>query len=81
MDKTKVHKIEILNKEPGEISKGANTEVLLDGAPLKGIRKIKYEVDASGLGVLSIDMLADFAMIQAVGQYEQTTVPLAPKVD
>jgi hypothetical protein len=38
-----VSKLTVRNKAPGTISTGANTEVLLDGQPLKGVSFLKFE--------------------------------------
>jgi hypothetical protein len=64
MDQTKqakLHKLQIKNKQnaEGQISKGANMEVLIDGQPLKGVTFIKFEVKACKVAKVMIEMLAD----------------------
>ena len=54
------HKIYISNKRgsEGNISTGANTEVSMDGVALRGVKSIKYEVDAKSIGKVTIEMYA-----------------------
>lgn len=60
-DPKKVHKLQIRNKQEadGKISVGANMEVLLDGAPLKGVSFFKFEVKARGVSKILLEMYAD----------------------
>lgn len=53
------HKILVRNKNPGTISTGMNTEVFLDGKPLKGVTFIKFEVKPKGVAKVTIECIAD----------------------
>src|SRR5512135_1615095 len=57
--KTNLHKIEIRQREGsmGAMA-GANTEVLIDGKPLKGATKVEFSVEAGGLAKLKLELLA-----------------------
>lgn len=57
----KTHKLQVRNKPgtEGHISKGAITEVLLDGKPLKGVSFFKFEVKAGGVAKVMLEMYAD----------------------
>lgn len=60
MSKTvKPHKISIRNMKPGEISSGMNTEVLIDGKPLKLCKFAKVEFHSKRLTKVTIEMFAD----------------------
>lgn len=68
MIKTKPHKIQIRNREgtEGITTKGMNTQVLLDGVPLKSCRSFKFEVEAGEMAKVTIEMYAEVEMeIQA----------------
>lgn len=51
----KIHKLSIRNTKDG-ISTGANTEVLLDGKPLKAVRFIKIECSSTKAVKVVIEM-------------------------
>jgi hypothetical protein len=55
------HKIYISNKRgsEGQISTGYNTEVAMDGIALKGVKSIKYKVDAKGVGLVTMQIYAE----------------------
>lgn len=59
--KLKVHKIQIKNKPgaEGELSKGGNMQVLLDGQPLKGVSFFKFEVKPGGIAKIVVEMFAE----------------------
>lgn len=53
------HKITVRNKNPGTISTGMNTEVLIDGKPLKYARFVKIEVKANGVAKVILEVLGE----------------------
>ena len=61
------HKILVRNKNPGTISKGANTVVELDGKPIKMCTFFKMEVKPKGLTKVIIELYAD---VEFEGQVE-----------
>jgi hypothetical protein len=56
------HKILVKNKNPGTISTGMNTEVFVDGKPLKYVTFIKFEIKPRGVAKVVIEMLADIEL-------------------
>jgi hypothetical protein len=57
----KIHKIQVRNKPgaKGKITVGANTEVLLDGKPLKGAKSIKIQIQAKKVAKVVIELYAE----------------------
>lgn len=58
----KVHRIQVRRKPASEgstIQTGANTEVLIDGQPFRGITFLKFEVKAKGVAKCTIELFAD----------------------
>lgn len=53
-----MHKIEVKNKTTDKVSTGANTELYIDGQKAKGVKSFKYEVQANGVGVVTIEYFA-----------------------
>lgn len=83
-----MHKLTIRNKRPGKTSTGANTEILLDDKPLKGVRKIEYECEAGGVARVTLHMLADVTLeadteesqlVYAVGSMDPVAVKKGTK--
>lgn len=64
MSQTKLHKLTIKSKEPGEVSKGANTEVYLDGKPLKMVRFLKLEFHARRVTKVQLEMFVDLDEVE-----------------
>lgn len=56
MSQTKVSKIRISNKKPGEISTGANTQIELDGQKLSGVTFLKIELKPGRVAKVSMEM-------------------------
>ena len=56
-----MHKIEVKNKSghEGQISKGMNTQIYIDGEPARGVKSFKYEVNAAGIGIATLEYYAD----------------------
>ena len=76
---SKGHKLEIRQKEGSEgIMTGANTELLLDGKPLKLVQGVKFQVQANGVAKVTLDMIANVAVVGQVGELEQEYIPLKP---
>lgn len=57
-----MHKIEVINKNPDQVSVGGNTKVLIDGVEMTGVKSFKYEIDASSVGVVTIEYYADVSI-------------------
>ena len=70
MSQTKLHKLTIRNKEPGQISKGANTEILLDGKPLKMVKFLKLEFHPRRLTKVQLEMYVDLEDVEVVPTLE-----------
>ena len=68
----KVHKLTIRNRNANEVSKGATTEVLLDGKPLRLVTSLRYEVKGGGLARVTIEMLAS-VKVDTIVQKNQIT--------
>lgn len=66
-----VHKLHIRNKNPDILSHGANTEVLLDGQPLKGVTFLKLEYKPTKLTKVTIEMYVR-AEVEATQEFEQS---------
>lgn len=64
MTQTKPHKIQIRNREDQEdlITKGMNTQILLDGEPLKFCKSFKFEVEAGGMAKVTLEMYTTVEM-------------------
>lgn len=58
--KSNLHKITVRNRPGSEdrTTTGANTQVLLDGVPLKGASFFKFEVKAAKVAKVTIEMYA-----------------------
>ncbi len=60
--KTMFHKIEIKARDPEKPISGFNCEILLDGIPLKGVKKLSFDLSIKSFGVLNLEMLSDFCI-------------------
>jgi hypothetical protein len=55
------HKIQIKQREDcSDIMNGRNTQIFLDGQPLKGVTKAKFEVSGNTMGKLTLEILGSF---------------------
>ncbi len=70
---TKPHKLTIKSKNPEEISTGANTEVLLDGKPLKLVKFMKLEFHSRRITKVQIEMFVDLDQIDVTTVLESRT--------
>ncbi len=59
MSQTKIPKLKIRNKEPGKISKGANTIVTLDDVALPTVSFLKIEIKAAKVAKVMMEMYVD----------------------
>lgn len=56
----KVHKIKVVNRPNGQrFQMGCTTEVFIDGVKLSGATFLKFEVKASSVAKVTIELLAD----------------------
>ena len=62
----KFHKIEIFNKNPGEVMSGRSTKVLIDGKPLKGCCSFRFVVDAQSIAKVYLELVADVSILADV---------------
>ena len=76
----KVHKVVIRNREPGQISKGANTTVLIDGIPIPYVSFIKLEIKAGNVAKLTMDMYVDIENVEIDTPLELTHVSSIEKI-
>lgn len=73
----KVHTIEVRRRpgtEAGRLLPGAHTQVLVDGQPLAGVKKLTLEFNAKGLAEAKIEMYGD--LVAAV-EAQLQIVPVA----
>ncbi len=68
--KLKMHKLTIKSKAPGEISVGANTQILLDDKPLKGVKFLKIEFHSRKVTKVQIEMFVDLDNIEVFPNLE-----------
>lgn len=56
-----IHKIEIKQKEgsEGRITTEANSIILLDGAPLKGVKSFNLEINAGEIAKVTLEMYVE----------------------
>lgn len=75
----KVDKLTIRPKDSSEntISTGANTEILLNGVPLKGVTFIKCEWKAKGVCKVMMEM---YAQVDIETNVELSTAPSKEKI-
>lgn len=68
MSQTKLqpHKITIRQKAPDQISTGFNTEVLLDGVPLRGVTFLKLEIKPKRVTKLVIELVSEIEILDTV---------------
>jgi hypothetical protein len=61
MSQSKVQKITIRNRPgaEGKTTCGSNTQVLLDGVPIRGASFVKFEVHAAKMAKVTIEMFAE----------------------
>ena len=75
MEKTKTHKIEVRQKpDSGTVMTGANTELLLDGKPIKMVQGFKFEVQAGGVAKVTLEMIAEVGLAAELGELTQVYV-------
>jgi hypothetical protein len=68
-----ISKLCIKNRAPGTISTGANTEVTLDGQPVRGVTFLKIEVKPKNILKVTMEMYCEVE-VEADVQLEQTTI-------
>lgn len=59
MKNPKLHKITIKSRRKGAVLTGMNTIVEMDGKPLRGVSKLKFEVIAGGLAKVKLEMFVE----------------------
>ena len=59
MSPVKASNIEITNRNPGNVMTGATTMVRMDGIPVKLCKSIKFEANAKGLALVTMELYAD----------------------
>lgn len=52
-------KVELKTKNKEKLSVGANTELFINGELAQGVKSFKYEVNASGVGIVTIEYYAN----------------------
>jgi len=70
MGQTKPHKLTVKSKAPGTISTGANTEILLDGKPLKLVKFLKLEFHSKRVTKVQLEMYVDIEEIDVFPDLE-----------
>ena len=59
MSQAKLHKLTVRSKSPGKVSVGANTEILLDGKPLNGVKFLKIEFHPRRVTKVQLELYVD----------------------
>jgi len=62
----RVDKIEIKQRDPNKLMTGMNTQVLLNGVALKHAKSIEVKVDATGMGLVKLELYANVKMDEAI---------------
>lgn len=72
-NKESLHRLTIKNKRPGELSTGLNTQILLDGKPLKGVKFLKIEAKPKNVIKVQLEMVAsiDEVDLNSIIPYEE----------
>lgn len=68
MSQTKLqpHKITIKQRVPDQVSTGFNTEVFLDGKPLKGVTFLKIEMKPRKVTKVVIELVSEVEVLDTV---------------
>lgn len=53
------------------IMTGGNTELLIDGKPLKGATKATFEVAANGVAKMTVEVLGQMAITGRIGSFSK----------
>lgn len=80
MAKVKMPKIEIRNKKGTKdlLTTGANTEILIDGKPLKNVHKLNLEIIAGGMAKLTVEMYGSIHT-NMIGELTKKTIKIEDK--
>lgn len=64
MTQPKIHKIKVINKQEsqGRVTSGPNTQIFIDGEPLKLAKSFKFEVEAGSVAKCTIELYAEVEM-------------------
>lgn len=72
---SKLSKLEIKQKRSSKgAMTGSNTEVLLDGKKLLGVKSVGFEVMANGLAKVHLEILGNFSIAGNVKDLKKTTI-------
>lgn len=63
--------IELRTKTPGKVTTGANSELLIDGEPVKGVTSVSINVDANGMGRVKLELIGN---IKASGKFADVDI-------
>lgn len=61
-DKMSLHKLTVKNKYDDQAGAGSNTEILIDGQPVKGCKSLTFKVAAGGLALVTLEFFANIDM-------------------
>lgn len=73
-----VHTFEIRTRKgapKGRPQTGSATEILMDGKPMKGVRKVTFEVEAREIAKMTIEVYGQFLIKSELGSFETLVVP------
>jgi len=70
--------IEIRNKNLDGLTTGANTIILINGEELKGVTKMKLEIAAGGIAMMTCEIIGDFR-VNLMGEFEQKVITMKVK--
>ena len=80
MSQSAMHKVAIRNKAPGTISTGANTELTIDGIPMRCVSFVKIEIKARNVAKMTMEMYVDIEDIQLDTPLEVTKIRAVDKI-
>lgn len=68
-----LHKLTVKNKYDDQAGAGVNTEVLIDGNPVRGCKSVQFKVDAGGLALVTLEFFANIDMeAYSISKIEKT---------
>lgn len=72
-----MNRIEVKTKAPDKISVGANTEIYINGVLASLVKSFKYEIDARGVGVATVEYYGNVTIDSNVPDITTTPVEAA----
>lgn len=61
-----INKVEIKPIDASKIIDGSNTQILIDGQPIKNARSIEVKIGPDGLGIVKVELYAKIEMQESL---------------